>query len=98
MATPEDIGRAAELAALAYDRARSLSMAPLNRWAREWQTFKARAKALRSAPDTAETRAAIAAAALDAAEHFTAEADRHNALTFREKLAALDKDFSEKAA
>ncbi len=98
MATPSDVEDAARLAAVAYDRARSLSMAPLNRWAKEWETFKARARALRSGPDTPETRAAIAAAALDAAEHFTAEADRHRAMSFKEKLAVLDKDFGERAA
>jgi hypothetical protein len=92
MATELQVARAAHMASLVYDKACALQFAPRNRWERDWQAFKARARALRTGEETAAQRAAVAVVAIETVEHFAAEVRRHNAMTFQEQRAAARED------
>jgi hypothetical protein len=94
MATELQVARAAHMASLVYDKACALQFAPRNRWERDWQAFKTKARALRTGEETAAQRVAVAAVAMEAVAHFAAEVQRHNGMTFQEQRAAAREDQS----
>jgi hypothetical protein len=92
LTTELEVASAARMASLVYDKACALKFAPRNRWERDWQAFKARARALRTGEETAAQRAAVVAVAMETVAHFAAEVSRHNAMTFQEKRAVARED------